>query len=160
MKRVPRLGWDRSTKFASAMIAIAAYFLVAHWLEAGYVPPRVSGVEPKVAGQKIFLRRPYLRFLGSKFGVIAPDPIFEKLADSADNNLRSPVEIYEDDKRLGPPHSKHEDVAMIGLGRYSHWRSGGGILVFSSSDNSDPETNGRAYWAVRPDVPEPTPEPY
>ncbi len=132
MKRVRRLGWDRSTKFASAILAIAAYFLVAHWLEAGYVPPRVSSVEPKVAGQKILLRRPFLRFLGSKFGVIARDPLFETLADSADNNFRSPVEIYEDAKRLGPPHSKHEDVAEIGLGRYSRWRGVGAIFVFSS----------------------------
>ncbi len=160
MKRVPRLGWNRSTKSASAIVAIAAYFLVAHWLEAAYVPPRFSTVEPKVAGQKVLLRRPFLRFLNSTFCVIARDPAFEKLADSVDNNLRSPVEIYEDGKRLGPPHSKHEDVARIGYGRYSHWLSGGGILVFSSSDNSDPETNGRAYWAVRPDTPEPPPEPY
>jgi len=51
----------------------------------------------------------------------------------------------------------HRDIQEIGRGRYSHWndnpesgwRTIRGML-FSASDNSDPRTNGRHYWAVLP----------
>jgi hypothetical protein len=148
------LRWNRPTKLVCALVAMAAYLLVAHWLKLSYVPPVISKIEPKVAGTKSLLRRPFVRFLNSDFGVIAKDTIFAGLADSVDNNQRSPIEIYEDDRRVGPAHSSHADVAKIGRGRFSHWRNDGVIFVFSSSDNSDPQTNGRAYWAVRPDISE------
>jgi hypothetical protein len=151
-QRLSLLGWNRPTKFGCALVAIAAYLLAAHWLKISYVPPIISKVEPTVAGTKSLLRRPFVRFLNSDFGVIAQDNLFASLADSVDNNQRSPIEIYENDKRLGPAHSTHVGVAEIGYGRFSHWRTNGVIFVFSSSDNSDPQTNGRAYWAVRPDT--------
>jgi len=44
-------------------------------------------------------------------------------------------------------HTIHGDIAKQGSGRYSHW---GNSLVFSASDNSDPNTNGRSYWVVQP----------
>jgi hypothetical protein len=157
LKRPPALvasRWNRPTKFVGALVATAAYLLVAHWLKISYVPPIISKIEPTVAGTKSLLRRPFVRFLNSDFGVIAQDKSFVGLADSVDNNERSPIEIYEDDKRLEPAHSTHADVAKIGYGRFSHWRNDGAIFAFSSSDNSDPQTNGRAYWAVRPDIPD------
>ncbi len=98
----------------------------------------------------MLLRRPFVRFLSSEFGVIARDEKFANLADTFDNNRRSSIEIYEDERRVGPPHSAHADVTKMGQGRYSHWRTNGAFFVFSSSDNSDPQTNGRAYWAVKP----------
>ena len=159
MPAAPGLRWNRQTKLVCAVVATVAYFLAAYWLKVSYVPPFISNVVPKVAGEKFLLRRPFVSFLGSDFGVIATDNLFGSLADSASSNYRSTIEIYEDDKLLGPPHSKHEDIAVIGRGRFSHWSNGGGIFVFSSSDNSDPQTNGRAYWAVRPDIPNPPPEP-
>jgi hypothetical protein len=162
LKRPPALvtsRWNRPTKFACALVAAAAYLLVAHWLKISYVPPIISKIEPTVTGTKSLLRRPFVRFLNSDFGVIAQDKLFVSLADSADNNERSPIEIYEDDKRLEPAHSVHADVAKIGHGRFSHWRNDGAIFIFSSSDNSDPQTNGRAYWAVRPNVPDSRSEP-
>jgi hypothetical protein len=162
-KRCPWLGalrWNRSTKLLCAVVAITAYFLVAYWLKFSYVPPIVSDVEPKVIGAKILLRRPFERYLDSDFGVIARDNSFVNLADSTDNNERSTIEIYENDRRVGPAHSSHRDVVRIGRGRFSHWRRGeGAIFVFSSSDNSDPQTNGRAYWAVKPSIQDPRSEP-
>jgi hypothetical protein len=154
------LRWNRSTKLACAMVAIAAYVLTAYWLKISYVPPIVPDADPKVAGAKFLLRRPFMRFLDSDFGVIARDELFVDLADSADNNERSPIEIYENDKPLGPAHSSHAGVVKIGHGRFSHWeRNKVAIIVFSSSDNTDPQTNGRAYWAVRPNVPDSPPKP-
>src|SRR5262249_24740104 len=47
---------------------------------------------------------------------------------------------------LGPAHTKPEDVAAFGQGRYVHW---GGVLFFSASDNSDPNSNDRSYKLVQ-----------
>jgi hypothetical protein len=147
--------WNRSTKLVCAIVAIAAYVLTAYWLKISYVPPIVPDAEPKVVGEKFLLRRPFLRFLDSDFGVIARDELFVKFADTADNNERSPIEIYENDKPLGPAHNDHAGVAKMGHGRFSHWaRNKESIFVFSSSDNTDPQTNGRAYWAVKPGIPD------
>ncbi|BCA54216.1 hypothetical protein W02_13560 [Nitrospira sp. KM1] len=43
---------------------------------------------------------------------------------------------------MGPRHALHADIAGDGKGRYSHWGSG---VIFASSDNSDPRSNGRRY---------------
>jgi hypothetical protein len=128
-----------------------AYFLAAGWLQLDYEPPAVSHAEPNVTGEKVLLRRPFVRLLTSEFSVIVHDDRFGNIADSIDNNQRSPIQIYENERRVGPPHSGRADIAEIGLGHYTHWRDDRAIFVFSSSDNSDPQTNGRAYWAVKPD---------
>ena len=57
----------------------------------------------------------------------------------------SSLQLYEDDRPLGPAHAMHDDIRRLGEGRYSHW---GSRLYFSASDNSDPRTNGCRY-AVR-----------
>ncbi len=55
----------------------------------------------------------------------------------------SPAQVLEDGKLLaGPPNSSHDDIRAIGRGRYSFWRDS---LYLSSSDNSDPRSNGRTY---------------
>jgi glycosyltransferase involved in cell wall biosynthesis len=50
--------------------------------------------------------------------------------------------LWEDDWRLGPGGCLHEEIRVQGEGRYSVWN---GVLYFSSSDNTDPRTNGRTY---------------
>ena len=68
------------------------------------------------------------------------------MSPNSDANLaRSRFTIYESDHPLGPPHSNHVDIAAVGHGRFSHWE---GVIVFSSSDNTNPNSNGRTYWAV------------
>ena len=62
---------------------------------------------------------------------------------------KSPVLLYEDGKPLGPAHSDHYDIERLGQGRYSHWKDLG--IIFAASDNSDPRTNGRAYFTAVPD---------
>lgn len=56
---------------------------------------------------------------------------------------KSGLLLFEDGKPLGPPRSAHEDIRKKGHGRYSHWTRE--QLYFSTSDNSDPRTNGRTY---------------
>ncbi len=64
-------------------------------------------------------------------------------ADDPDGD-RSALALFEDGKPLGPGHTVHADVRALGGGRFSHWD---GHLYFSSSDGSDPNTNGRTYTA-------------
>jgi hypothetical protein len=70
------------------------------------------------------------------------------IADTEASPQRSPLIIYEDGKPLGPAHSLHADISKYGNGRFSHWKNTG--FIFSTSDNSDPNLNGREYWAVLP----------
>jgi hypothetical protein len=58
------------------------------------------------------------------------------------------VILYEDDKPLGPAHSPHDEVEYIGRGHYSHWKDIG--ILMSTSDNTDPNRNGRLYWIGLP----------
>lgn len=57
---------------------------------------------------------------------------------------RSTLMLFEDGKPLGPAHTLHATIRETGRGAFSHWR---GRLLFSTSDNSDPRTNGRRYTA-------------
>ena len=60
----------------------------------------------------------------------------------SDRESVSLLRFYEDGKLLPHPHHHHEAIRNEGAGRYSHW---GNFLHFSTSDNSDPRTNGRKY---------------
>ena len=62
--------------------------------------------------------------------------------DSIENPQRSRFSLYEDEKLLRPGHYAHDLISKHGKGAYSHW---GSFLYFSTSDNSDPRKNGRAY---------------
>jgi pectate lyase len=64
------------------------------------------------------------------------------VSDNTQNPTASTVRIFENGKELGPAHSAHADIRTLGKGRFSHWSSS---LYFSSSDNTDPRTNGRTY---------------
>jgi hypothetical protein len=56
----------------------------------------------------------------------------------------SALELTEDGRALGPPHTLHSEIREDGEGRFSHWNDD---LYFSTSDNSDPKVNGRVYTA-------------
>jgi FkbM family methyltransferase len=53
--------------------------------------------------------------------------------------------VLEDGRLLGPGQALHDEIRRDGGGRYSHWRTD---LYLSTSDNSDPNTNGRTYTVV------------
>jgi len=58
------------------------------------------------------------------------------------------LHVYENGKPLGPGDSIHDDIRKKGLGAYSHWdpkTQGVYTVYFSTSDNTDPNTNGRDY---------------
>src|ERR1700738_336344 len=66
-------------------------------------------------------------------------------SDSLSDASRSALALFEDGRLLGPAHVSHADIRGLGAGRYSHWSN---YILFSTSDNSDPRTNGRRYRAV------------
>ena len=70
-----------------------------------------------------------------------PLPEAVPAGDSADG-ASSTTLLLENARALGPGHAEHDDVRTLGRGLYSHWNR---QLYFSTSDSSDPNTNGRVY---------------
>jgi|SRR5271154_760331 len=134
--------WDKSTLavFLAAAVVYAAYLPVALWLKRAYVPM------PAPPGQAMPLFR-IQHATGFAFHS-SLEYLFLPLADDTPEAQHSPARLYENDKPLGPAHSDPVDIEHLGSGRYSHLKGKG--LVFSTSDNSDPNTNGRNYWVVLP----------
>jgi 2-polyprenyl-6-hydroxyphenyl methylase/3-demethylubiquinone-9 3-methyltransferase len=83
-------------------------------------------------------------YTGFMYGASFPD-----LVSLADNRTpsgdTSPVFVYEGSDQLEFPHSLHDQIVRYGAGRFSHW---GEDVLFSTSDNTDPRTNGRVYRLV------------
>ncbi len=98
-----------------------------------------------VGGERRELRAPYHVARGRMWYVSLPD--LAHLADSSGqgNDTRSCVFLFENDRQLPYPHSIHNEIAEFGGGRFSHWNTD---LLFSATDGSDPNTNGRRYELI------------
>lgn len=110
------------------------------WPEHKVAATRFDVVSAKVRS----LDPPFRKYSGHMFGAGLGD--LKHLADDTmSSHNDSPVYVFEDRWQLGHPHSVHDDIVKHGAGRFSHWSQ---ELLFSSSDNSDPRTNGRTYEIV------------
>jgi len=108
----------------------------------------VAFVPDEPPGQMI-LQRPFLHQSGHAYvghlSFVGPKP------DEKATGNRSTLQLFEDDKPLGPQHISSDDIAREGHGMYLFWgEKGETALVFSASDNSDPNANGRAYRVFDP----------
>jgi hypothetical protein len=121
----------------AVLILFTVYFPIAFYLKYSYVP------EPARAAYNTAKFKPWPRSDPRTKAYIFDVPEYDQLADSGSNRSGSPLIVYENDRPLGPAHSGHESIQKDGHGRYSHWKSIG--LIFSTSDNSDPNTNGNSY---------------
>ena len=65
-----------------------------------------------------------------------------QMGDSNSKPTASTLRLFENGVELGPAHSVHQDIRVFGLGEFSHW---GNMLIFSTSDNTNPLSNGRKY---------------
>jgi hypothetical protein len=67
--------------------------------------------------------------------------------DTSSLPTRSVLRVFENGVELGPAHSSWSDISTKGQGRFVHWQNSSGAvtLYFSSSDNTNPKTNGRTY---------------
>lgn len=120
-------------------VIYAAFAAVLPWVGRSFVP-RPMPPEPRLQ-----LHR-FERIEGFAFRVGADS--LKQYEDSDADAQRSPVVLYEDDKPIGPAHSRHHDIEYVGRGRYSHFKEFG--ILMSTSDNSDPNRNGRLYWVGLP----------
>jgi magnesium-protoporphyrin IX monomethyl ester (oxidative) cyclase len=68
--------------------------------------------------------------------------VAKSVGDSCQAPQRSPTRLYENGQPLGPAHAQHNHIRTLGGGLYSHWEEN---IFFSTSDNSDPASNGRTY---------------
>jgi hypothetical protein len=129
----------------AAAALFAVYFPVALWSRAAYVDDAPKG-QVVIQLSPPFERRGVAAFKHDALGAVP----LRAMGDREDvaNDDRSPVLIYENQTPLGPAHNNFADIRDLGMGRFSHWQHQG--FAFSASDNSDPNTNGRRYWAVLP----------
>lgn len=93
----------------------------------------------KLFGVRIKLSGPYLHVGGNSW--LANLGEWAELADDVEWH-ESPIMLYEDCVKLDQPHARHSEIETIGKGRYSCWKN---VVYFSTSDNSDPNANGRVY---------------
>ncbi len=75
-------------------------------------------------------------------------PHLAQSGDSQEHPKQSNLMLYENGVPLGFAHVPHSHIEAYGKGRYSHWKDS---LLFSTTDNSDPNTNGRTY-SIRPSM--------
>ncbi|WP_431204588.1 hypothetical protein ACQ86E_05775 [Bradyrhizobium betae] len=118
-------------------VVFAIYVPGVAWLQASYVPPDTSILRTILPRQQHSYRA--FPFIPGADG------------DNEKHPAASSVEVFENGVALGPAHSSPADISNLGQGRYLFVRDGDTTwLVFSSSDNTDPRTNGRTYRAVDP----------
>ncbi len=86
------------------------------------------------------LDAPFAR--GTGYCWTASLPQLAHWADDMADPYRSALALLEDGRALPSAHAVHEDISRQGRGRFSHWKT---TLYFSTSDNSDPNRNGRRY---------------
>jgi hypothetical protein len=105
---------------------LALYFIHFNVPSIGWVKLELSKIEQE-----------------QRYAFIAPLP------HSAWSHHKGPsrAQILENGKPLGPGNTIHQEIRQKGEGRYSFWHNS---LYFSSSDNSDPRTNGRRYTIYAP----------
>jgi len=98
-------------------------------------------------GKRTLLKPPYTLRTGDAYIAQLSD-----LVNSSDTNntpSRSQLLLCEDNRLLGPAHALHADIERLGRGRFSHWE---GSIIFSTYDNTNPNTNKRQYSFVIPDA--------
>lgn len=90
--------------------------------------------------RKVLLHPPYE--LNDPMVWRASIPQFINECDTNEQPFKSSLLLWEDDKVLPGAHSAYDCMFNFGNGRYRHWDNN---LYFTTSDNSNPNTNGRKY---------------
>lgn len=93
-----------------------------------------------VLHREVALEGPF-EHAGSRFAFEAEVPR-ELPQDHNGTIVNSRAVVLEDGKELGPAHAGVARVDEVGSGAFAHLREG---LWFSTSDGSDPNSNGRSY---------------
>ena len=128
-----------------AFAITAAYLPIAWSLDATYKPSLDADV----------LRRPFIKL--GRNAYVTYHGIAGAKGDVLNGPRRSTLELTENGMPLGPAHVPKAEVSTLGGGRYIFIQTGEELpaLVFSTSDNSDPNTNGRVYRITDPGARDP-----
>jgi hypothetical protein len=126
----------------AALVIWLLYSASAPWLKRYAIPADACA---RWSADGVRLERPFLRETGH--GYVVPLSQLRQQSDDSTHGTRSEAILCEGEKVLGPPHGLHDDIRSKGNGLYSLWS---GVLYFSTSDNSDPNQNGRPYYLVFP----------
>jgi hypothetical protein len=121
--------------------AVIAAFWVADFVLNVFMPPCPQDFPA------FELKGPFQKYAAGGAAYIAAAPSLQGDGDSSERPTRSTHLVCENRHALGPAHSLHTDIATRGKGRFSHWSADG--FIFSASDNTDPNSNGRTYRATR-----------
>lgn len=103
----------------------------------------------------IVLRPPFEHDGTERYGYRARARLAFAAVDTA-TGKRATVVLTEDGEKLGPANSSRYDIATRGHGRYNFMQDGmSQVIFFSTSDNTDPNTNGRVYRFFDPKLTDP-----
>ena len=92
--------------------------------------------------QTVDVSGPFSLHNGNMYELELPAEVQNCVYDSNEGSTASKLILMEDGVSLSVPHSMHLGIVHLGEGRYSHWN---GRMFFSTSDNSDPNSNQRRY---------------
>ena len=96
----------------------------------------------------IALRPPFHHVAGFSWQTQLPSDL-NFPTDTNDKPHDSPLGLLEGGQAIGEPHSVHAKIVSEGRGCFSYWHD---TLYFSTSDNSDPNVNGRDYAIALPTI--------
>lgn len=123
----------------------ASAVIVVFWLTVSalnYFLPQCPQDFPAFA-----LTAPFGKYSTDGVAYMKEAPSLTSEADTGQIPTQSNYLVCENRYPLGPAHTVHTDIASKGKGRFSHWVTAG--FIFSASDNSDPNSNGRTYTVTR-----------
>ncbi len=129
---------DRTGYYSTPLIWIP-YSLIGHKREyhgltgLGQLEKKLSYLEYKIPNNEISAEKGFCYTYSFK-------TMASKMFTYAD--IYSNLAIYEDGQQLSFGNAVHDDIRTLGRGHYSMWPE---CIFFSSSDNSDPRTNGNVY---------------
>jgi hypothetical protein len=122
----------------AAAVVVASFFGTLWIIDTFWPAPCANGIELK----------PPFKKLTNQLAFVAPAPSLDRYADRPEKPEQSKALLCENGSPLGPPHTAHLFIERDGGGRFSHYWGLG--FIFSTSDNSDPNTNGKTYTAIPP----------
>jgi hypothetical protein len=131
-----------------AFVVIASFFVsldLLEYFDASSGTNCAAGASCCPNGQAIDLSPPLSQLEGYAYKVSIPK--LSGVGDTAELATRSPTVVCEGDHRLGPGHTPFTEIVQKGAGRFSHYND---LVVFSSSDGTNPNSNGRQYKVVIP----------
>jgi hypothetical protein len=129
-----------------ACVVTASFFVsldLLEYFDASNGTNCAAGASCCPNGQSIDLSPPLSQLEGYAYKVSIPQ--LSGVGDTAERATRSPAVVCEGDHRMGPGHSPFLEIIQKGAGRFIHYND---AVVFSSSDNTDPNSNGRRYKIV------------